>query len=51
MAGWDHGGGFSVDASVAIAADDRPTLERLAELLRPALLGGGATDDEQTTSA
>ena len=36
MAGWDHGGGFSrkgsfmsVDASVAIAADDRPALERL----------------------
>ena len=29
MADWDHGGGFSVDASVAIAADDRPALERL----------------------
>lgn len=29
MAGWDHGGGFSVDASVGIAADDRPALERL----------------------
>jgi len=29
MAGWDDGGGFSVDASVGIAADDRPALERL----------------------
>ena len=29
MAGWDHGGGFSVDASVGIAADDRPALERM----------------------
>lgn len=29
IAGWDHGGGFSVDASVGIAADDRPALERL----------------------
>jgi hypothetical protein len=29
MAAWDHGGGFSVDASVGIAADDRPALERL----------------------
>ena len=29
MAGWDHGGGFSVDASVGIAADDRAALERL----------------------
>jgi len=29
MADWDYGGGFSVDASVAIAADDRPALARL----------------------
>ena len=29
MAAWDHGGGFSVDASVGIAANDRPALERL----------------------
>lgn len=29
MAGWDHGGGCSVDASVGIAADDGPALERL----------------------
>lgn len=32
MAAWDHGGGFSVDASVGIAADDRPALERLIYL-------------------
>lgn len=29
MAAWDRGGGFSADASVGIAADDRPALERL----------------------
>ncbi len=29
MAGWDHGGGFSVDASVRIEGTDRPGLERL----------------------
>jgi hypothetical protein len=29
MAGWDHGGGFSMDASVGIGADDGPALERL----------------------
>ena len=29
MAAWDHGGGFSVDASVGIAADDRAALERV----------------------
>lgn len=29
MAGWDHGGSFSVDASVGIAADGRPALERM----------------------
>jgi len=40
-----------VDASVAIAADDRPGLERLAALLRPTVLGVGAADDEQTTAS
>lgn len=29
MASWDHDGGFSLDASVRIEADDRPGLERL----------------------
>jgi len=29
MAAWEHGGGFSVDASVRIEADDRAGLERL----------------------
>jgi hypothetical protein len=29
MAGWDHGGGFSLDASVRIEAKDRAGLERL----------------------
>ncbi len=29
MAGWDHGGGFSLDASVRIGATDRDGLERL----------------------
>jgi hypothetical protein len=29
MADREHGGGFSVDACVAISADDRPALERL----------------------
>ncbi len=29
MAGWDHGGGFSVDASVRIEGTDRAGLERL----------------------
>ena len=42
MAGWDHGGGFSVDASVAVAADDRAALERL---LRPAMRVLGAPDE------
>jgi hypothetical protein len=29
MRGWDHGGGFSVDASVRVEASDRAGLERL----------------------
>lgn len=29
MGAWDHGGGFSLDASVRIEAHDRPGLERL----------------------
>jgi len=29
MASWEHGGGFSLDASVRVEADDRPGLERL----------------------
>jgi hypothetical protein len=29
MAGWAHGGGFSLDASVRIEGQDRPGLERL----------------------
>ena len=35
MGTWDHGGGFSVDASVRIKADDRLGLEPSAALLRP----------------
>jgi hypothetical protein len=29
MGEWDHGGGFSLDASVRIEGDDREGLERL----------------------
>ena len=29
MGGWEHGGGFGVDASVCIEGADRPGLERL----------------------
>ena len=29
MAAWEHGGGFSLDASVRIEAPDRAGLERL----------------------
>ena len=29
MAGWDHGGGFSLDAAVRIEGRDRAGLERL----------------------
>ena len=29
MAGWDHGGGFSLDASVRIEGQDRAGLQRL----------------------
>ena len=29
MASWEHGGGFSLEASVRVEADDRPGLERL----------------------
>lgn len=29
MGGWEHGGGFSLDASVCIGGDDRSGLERL----------------------
>lgn len=29
MGAWDHGGGFSLDASVRVEANDRPGLERL----------------------
>ena len=29
MANWDHGGGFSLDASVRVEGADRPGLERL----------------------
>jgi hypothetical protein len=29
MGGWEHGGGFSVDASVCIGGDDRAGMERL----------------------
>ena len=35
MVGWEHGRGFSVDATVAIAADDRPALERRLRYCTP----------------
>jgi hypothetical protein len=35
MAQWEHGGGFSVDASVRIAAADRAGRERLLRYSRP----------------
>jgi hypothetical protein len=38
MRAWAHGGGFSLDASVRIEADDRPGLQRLLrDCARPAL--------------
>jgi len=41
MLGWQHGGGFSLDASVRIAADDRDGLERLLRYCaRPPLAAG-----------
>jgi hypothetical protein len=41
MLGWEHGGGFSLDASVHIAADDRDGLERLLRYCaRPPLAAG-----------
>jgi hypothetical protein len=37
MANWEHGGGFSLDASVRIEGADRPGLERLLRYcVRPA---------------
>jgi hypothetical protein len=37
MANWEHGGGFSLDASVRIEGADRPGLERLLrDCARPA---------------
>jgi hypothetical protein len=37
MASWEHGGGFSLDASVRIDGTDRPGLERLLrDCARPA---------------
>jgi hypothetical protein len=35
MGGWEHGGGFSVDASVRIEGTDRPGLERLLRYCAP----------------
>ena len=41
MLGWQHGGGFSLDASVRIAAEDRDGLERLLRYCaRPPLAAG-----------
>jgi hypothetical protein len=41
MLGWQHGGGFSLDASVRIEADDREGLERLLRYCaRPPLAAG-----------
>jgi hypothetical protein len=42
MGQWEHGSGFSVDASVRIAAADRAGRERLLRLLRPATVRPGA---------
>jgi len=42
MGAWDHGGGFSLDASVRIEAHDRQGLERLLRNSRPAGLCAGA---------
>jgi hypothetical protein len=41
MESWDHGGGFSLDATVHITANDRHGLERLLRCCaRPALFPG-----------
>lgn len=42
MAAWDHGGGFSVEASVGTATDDRPALERLQSGLGLPILGSAS---------
>ncbi len=44
MAGWDHGGGFSVDASVGIAADDLRGAGALATLPAPGRAGHRTAD-------
>jgi len=41
MAQWQHGGGFSVDASVRIEAADRAGRERLLRNSRPATVRPG----------
>jgi hypothetical protein len=40
--GFDHGGGFSLDASVRIEGQDRAGLERLLRNSRPPALRPGA---------
>ncbi|KFB68564.1 MAG: hypothetical protein CAPSK01_001960 [Candidatus Accumulibacter vicinus] len=47
MANWDHGGGFSLDASVRVEGADRPGLERL---LRSLAFRAGAPLRAQVTS-
>ncbi|HNL15337.1 MAG TPA: transposase [Accumulibacter sp.] len=42
MASWDHGGGFSLDASVRVEGADRPGLERLLRNSRATGLRSGA---------
>ena len=49
MFGWSHGGGFSIDASVRIAADDRRGLERLLRYCaRPLIFASRTSDPGQT---
>jgi hypothetical protein len=43
MGAWDHGGGFSLDASVSVEAHDRQGLERLLRNSRPASLRAETT--------
>ena len=43
MLNWEHGGGFSLDASVCIQDTDRAGLERQLALLRPSTLCAGAS--------
>lgn len=52
MAGWNHGGGFSLDGSVRIEAPDRTGLERLLRYCaRPPSHWSGSSNSARTSSS